>query len=185
MLLTLGSRIKERKVQLSKIPNFGLRNGHSYHFSMSQLAIVGNSLKVVVTDPSFLVGGGTSRVSGRRSQLMIVPSQNGSFSFNEFVLNVPKALHQRKKETREGGEKKRLDASRLESCQARDGQQDRSILYGHSNPPLTPTPKYSGVATSASSANAWRGATKAAAAVEATVASTERRDDVDDDDGLI
>jgi hypothetical protein len=59
-LRTFGLGVVQGKVEFGKLPNLGLRNGHPHSFSMAQLAIVSNSLKVVIADTTFSVGGFTT-----------------------------------------------------------------------------------------------------------------------------
>ena len=54
---------KQIKVDFGKVNEVGLRDGHTDHFAVAKLSIVGHKLKVVVANTSFLIGLGSTGVA--------------------------------------------------------------------------------------------------------------------------
>ncbi len=66
--------VVQGKIEIRKITNLALRDGHANDFSVTEFSVIRNSRKVVVANAPLAVGGFAPGVSGSRRVLAGLPA---------------------------------------------------------------------------------------------------------------
>mmetsp|Transcript_68002 Transcript_68002/g.102564 ORF Transcript_68002/g.102564 Transcript_68002/m.102564 type:complete len:204 (-) Transcript_68002:75-686(-) len=85
------SWVVQREVEVGKLSDLVLWNGHTNNFAMPEFPVVCNALEIMIAHSTLIVRSRASSISGSRSQFVVPSAENFSFAIDKFMLNMPKA----------------------------------------------------------------------------------------------